>query len=167
MTVFKCLVIWGIIVSGEQYSQGMRLAAEEKRLKQQQHQQHQQQEVDSKAQEAYLQKIRGDDKRSPKVNHATDLLQVFAPDSQANRNNKPQDAKNRSMTAANLIDAIIVHQINLSTEETNTSSTPTSQNSKGCKQDMKPSGMQSGGIPSSQPYRPGPQSQMPYTPHSM
>lgn len=124
-------------------------------------QQQQSKEID-KAQEVFLQKMRGnEDKRSPKVNQATDLLQAFAPDPTGGKAKVP-DSKNRSMTAANLIDAIIVHQINQSTEETPTSNSPAGQNGK----PVKPSVTQSGMIPSPQPYRPGPQGQMPYPPQS-
>jgi hypothetical protein len=81
--------------------------------------------------EEYIQKMRNEAKGSPKLTQPTDILKAFAMDQQRTQGSKPpseqQSKGNRSMTAACLIDAIIVHQINQSTEETPTSSTAVSQ----------------------------------------
>ena len=58
-------------------------------------------------------------KQSPKLNNATDLLKAFAPDTSQKRMPESTGKGGKNLTtAANLIDAIIVHQINQTTEET-------------------------------------------------
>ena len=58
-------------------------------------------------------------KQSPKLSNATDLLKAFAPDTSQKRPPEPTGKGGKNLTtAANLIDAIIVHQINQTTEET-------------------------------------------------
>ena len=58
-------------------------------------------------------------KQSPKLSNATDLLKAFAPDASQKRMPEPAGKGGKNLTtAANLIDAIIVHQINQTTEET-------------------------------------------------
>ena len=129
--------------------------------------------MNERVREEYLNKMRASDdpnKRSPKLSQPTDILKAFATDNQQSQRavGKPASegsaggAKgNRSMTAACLIDAIIVHQINQSTEETPTSTTSVSQavSKLGSgKQDIKTSASQSG-TPVSQLYRQTPQSQ--------
>ena len=73
-----------------------------------------------------LSKMRAEKSSQQHVKEPAEFLQSFASDSQQARPpQKPQDAsgKNRSLTAANLIDAIIVHQINQSSEETPSTTT--------------------------------------------
>lgn len=132
----------------EQGIQEARMKQQQFQMQQQQfqhhHQQQQQQEAENakvaeRMKEECLQKMRNEqsNKGGSKVNHPTDLLKVFASDSQ--HISKQQDSgsgKNCSMTAAKLIDAIIVHQINQSTEDTSTSDTTSSQ-SRAMKQDPK------------------------------
>ena len=70
-------------------------------------------------------------KQSPKLSTATDLFKAFAPDQSQKRREEPAVKGKGVTTAANLIDAIIAHQINQTTEETVPSeSQPVSAQSK-------------------------------------
>ncbi|XP_053376289.1 nuclear receptor corepressor 1-like isoform X2 [Mercenaria mercenaria] len=115
----------------EQYQQGVH-RYEEQRLKAEA-----EAKMNERAREEYLSKMRANEdpnKRSPKLSQPTDILKAFVPDSQQGQRAAGKQSGdtaggkgNRSMTAACLIDAIIVHQINQSTEETPTSTTSVSQ----------------------------------------
>jgi hypothetical protein len=156
--------------TGEQYQQGVH-RYEEQRMKQEM--KHEEAKMNERAREDYMNKMRVSEdpnKRSPKLSQPTDILKAFATDNQQGQRaagKQPNDGVaaggkgNRSMTAACLIDAIIVHQINQSTEETPTSTTSVSQaGSKPgpVKQDVKTSMPQSS-TPVGQLYRQTPQSQ--------
>ena len=115
-----------------QYESGIqRYNEEQQRLKQH--------EAEAKAKEEYVSKIRHsveDPKMRGAYQQPTDILKAFAPDTQAKKPPEQGSRGKGGMTAACLIDAIIVHQINQSTEESSTTDTQTTKSAMGS--DQKP-----------------------------